>query len=176
MAEKHNNESQSIALQQLAKEHQLFIRECGLYIDSENMCLAASPAGITEDGNMIIEIQCPIAITSKDPTEPSNLLKLPYIGKDNLGVLGLKRTDDIYYQIQGQLHILDKSVCLFAIWTSTRCNMFIEKINRDEQFYKTKMENQLISFYYDWLLPELIDPRLKRNMQVREPLQPISET
>lgn len=89
--------------------------------------------------------------------------------KDKDGKFGLKKSDDLYYQIQGQLHILNVNVCLFAIWTSSLHNLYVQRINRDEDFFKTKMETRLLSFYYDWLLPELIDPRLKRNMAVREP-------
>lgn len=72
---KHSNESQPIAKQQLAKEQQLSLRECGVYIDEEHVCLAASPTAISTDGDTIIEIQCPIAIVSKDPNDPSVLRK-----------------------------------------------------------------------------------------------------
>lgn len=30
------------------------------------------------------------------------------------------------------------------------------------------METQLVSFYHDAILPEIIDPRLCRNMPIRE--------
>lgn len=87
------------------------------------------------------------------------------------GKLGLKKSDDMYYQIQGQLHILEKNVCLFAVWTSSLQRMYVERIERDETFFNSKMGTRLITFYNDWLLPELADPRLKRNMAVREPGQ-----
>lgn len=74
-AARHNIESQPVAKQQLAKEQQISIRDCGVYIDKEHMCLAASPTGITNDGEMIIEIQCPTTISSKDPMDPSILCK-----------------------------------------------------------------------------------------------------
>lgn len=86
--------------------------------------------------------------------------------KSKQGKLELKKSDDLYYQIQGQLHILEKNVCLFSIWTSTQYNMYVERIERDEKSFISKMRTQLVSFYNDWLLPELIDPRLKRNMAV----------
>lgn len=72
-ATKHNNESHPVALPQLAMEQQLSIRECGVYIDNEHICLAASPSGITTDDTMIVEIQCPTVIASKDPNDPSIL-------------------------------------------------------------------------------------------------------
>lgn len=74
-AMKHNNESQPIAIQQLAKEQQLSIRGHGVYIDKEHICLAASPTGITNDDSMIIEIQCPTTISSKNLSDPSVLCK-----------------------------------------------------------------------------------------------------
>lgn len=67
---KHSNESLPIAKTQLEKEQQISIRDCGIYIDKEDMCLAASPTGITTDGNMIIDIQCPRSIISKDTNDP----------------------------------------------------------------------------------------------------------
>lgn len=81
----------------------------------------------------------------------------------------LKRNHNIYYDIQGQLHICEKETCLFVIWTSNRYKVFIERVEKDDNFFHEKMENRLISFYNDWLLPELIDPRLKRGMAIREP-------
>lgn len=89
--------------------------------------------------------------------------------KDLVEVVRLKKTDDIYYHIQGLLHILQKDFCLFGIWTCTQHKMYVEKIERDVAFF-SKMKDRLTSFYHDWLLPELIDPRLKRNMEIRVPL------
>jgi hypothetical protein len=37
--------------------------------------------------------------------------------------------------------------------------MKVERIERDEEFWRHKMENQLIKFYSDKMLPELVDPR-----------------
>lgn len=84
-------------------------------------------------------------------------------------VLGLNKNDDIYFDIQGQLHICKKRICLFAVWTSNRHRMYVEKIERDDNFFNTKMKEKLLSFYNDWLVPELVDPRLSRSMQIRIP-------
>lgn len=74
-AARHQNESQSVAMVQLAKQENLSIRSSGLYIDDECIFLAASPTGIVIDSEMIVEIQCPIAIFSKDPNDKSVLGK-----------------------------------------------------------------------------------------------------
>ena len=89
--------------------------------------------------------------------------------RNNQGTWSLKKSHDIFYQIQGELHILEKNICLFAIWTSTQYKMYVERIERDENFFVSKMKNRLTTFYHDWLLPEIVNPRLTRNMPVREP-------
>lgn len=35
----------------------------------------------------------------------------------------------------------------------------MDKINRDDEFWKNKMEALLAEFYFDHLLPEIIDPK-----------------
>lgn len=97
--------------------------------------------------------------------------QLPYmeLSKDKTSVLGLKKNDNIYYEIQGGLHVAEKKICIFTIWTSTQYKMYTERIERDDTFFDTKMKAQLLSFYNDWLLPELVDPRLSRKMEVRVP-------
>lgn len=84
----------------------------------------------------------------------------------------LKKNHNIFYDVQGQLHICNKNVCLFAIWTSNRFQMHVQRIERDTNFFDNKMIKKLTTFYNDWLLPELVDPRLSRSMQVRQATAP----
>jgi len=39
-------------------------------------------------------------------------------------------------------------------------DIFIEKIERDDDFWKTKMESQLIQFYKNYLLAEIVQPKI----------------
>lgn len=70
---KHQKESQPVALQQLGAEQNLNVRAIGLVIDKEHNYLAASPTGTVSDNDMVIEIQCPLAITNMDPNDPNVL-------------------------------------------------------------------------------------------------------
>ncbi len=70
-------------------------------------------------------------------------------------------------QIQGQLHIANKNVCYFVVWTTQ--DQFVEQIERDDKFWTEKMEMKLCYFYNYALLPEIIDPRTCRSMEIREP-------
>lgn len=72
---RHHNESQPVAMQQLGKEQNISIRACGLYIDDEFNFLATSPAGMVNDSDMIVEIQCPLTITNMDPNDVNVLGK-----------------------------------------------------------------------------------------------------
>lgn len=72
-AKRHHNEPQSFAMQQLGTEQNISIRESGLYIDDEHIFLAASPTGIVKDSDMVVEIQCPLAITNMDANDPDVL-------------------------------------------------------------------------------------------------------
>lgn len=43
------------------------------------------------------------------------------------------------------------------------------EIARDDQFWKEEMEPKLLQFYHHCMLPELVDPRHTRNMNIRDP-------
>lgn len=45
----------------------------------------------------------------------------------------------------------------------------MQEIHRDDAFWKTKMEPFLLRFYKDCVLPEIVDSRLARSMDVRRP-------
>lgn len=72
---RHQIESISIALQQLGTEENFCVGDCGVFIDETHNFLAASPAGVIINTDMIAEIQCPLAITGKDPNDLSVLGK-----------------------------------------------------------------------------------------------------
>lgn len=74
-----------------------------------------------------------------------------------------------YYQVQGQLHVTQKSKCLFAIWSGENFDIKTEIILKDDRFWQEKMEEKLRLFYLDCILPELVDPRHIRNMTIRDP-------
>lgn len=79
-AMKHQNQSLSVAVQQLAKEQNMTIQECGLYIDDDHKFLATSPSGIVTDADSdaIVHVLCPLAITNKDPNDTAVLGKIFY--------------------------------------------------------------------------------------------------
>uniref|UniRef100_A0A1B6L6J1 Uncharacterized protein n=1 Tax=Graphocephala atropunctata TaxID=36148 RepID=A0A1B6L6J1_9HEMI len=74
---------------------------------------------------------------------------------------------NFYFQIQGQLHITKRQYCQFVLKTPT--GIKIERIERDDEFWRTNMEDKLHRFYFNCVLPEMIDPRHSRSMPIRNP-------
>lgn len=97
------------------------------------------------------------------PTTPSEIKKIKFWHSD--GTINQKH--EWFYQVQGQLHIADKKICLFAVWTGKELPVKVEKITRDDEFWEKAMKNRLIDYYNKCLLPEIVDPRKSRSMPLR---------
>jgi len=46
--------------------------------------------------------------------------------------------------------------------------MLYQKILRDDVFFELRMQQQLISFYHDHLLLEILDSRFNRGLPIRD--------
>lgn len=137
------------------------IESCGLFIHKDLYFLGASPDGlIGKDG--LVEIKCPYSAQDMTPEEGIEARKIRFWKKN----MTINKNHHYYYQIQGQLEVTSRKYCLFACWTPK--GIKIEKIERDPNFWKTEMEPQLIYFYFNCLLPELVDPRRARSMPLRD--------
>ena len=76
------------------------------------------------------------------------------------------RKHKYFYQVQGQLNITGRNYCDFVVWTPK--DMFIERIEKCVQFWEQEMLPHLITFYTNCLLPEIVDPRKHRSMEIRD--------
>lgn len=166
----HGKLNEDAARFQLEKQLGQQIKGSGLFIDEEFSYLGASPDGIIDE-KTICEIKCPFSIAGLDPIAAIKNKKLKFMTVSDDGeITGLSKSHIYYYQIQGQLHISKRDICVFAIWTSTKYDLYVERIEKDDDFWENSMVSKLSSFYKDWLLPELVDPRIPRGMEVRSPL------
>ncbi|KAH9629668.1 hypothetical protein HF086_009004 [Spodoptera exigua] len=57
--------------------------------------------------------------------------------------------------------------CLLGIWAGEKEPVHIEIIERDDVFWKSKMQSKLIRFYHKCLLPKIVNPRHTRGMSIR---------
>ncbi|XP_060803394.1 uncharacterized protein LOC132902430 [Amyelois transitella] len=156
---------EALAREQLECHLKKPIRSCGLFIDQNLPFLGASPDGLVED-DKIVEIKCPYAARDLSVDDAIKTKKILFwkISKDGNTVLNKRH--DWFFQAQGQIHIAQRKTCIFAVWTNV--DMKIEMIEEDLLFWND-MEEKLIKFYFSCLLPELIDSRLDRQMEIKEP-------
>ncbi|XP_067205374.1 uncharacterized protein [Linepithema humile] len=165
-AMKYGRDREEIARIELAAKLNKKIEPCGLFIDYENPCLGATPDGlIDEDG--LVEIKCPQSaenLTADEAVQKLPLLKAIFEKKDNDK---MNRNHRFFYQVQGQLNITQRNYCIFAIWTPKSLKIVV--VNRDNDFWETKMLPFLTRFYYDCMLPEILDSRHNRHMPIRNP-------
>ncbi|KAI5631791.1 yqaJ-like viral recombinase domain-containing protein [Phthorimaea operculella] len=159
-------DNEETAIRQLEKQENIQIESCGLFVDREYEFLGTTPDGKYADG--LVEIKCPVSL-AKFSLENA-MKKHPFWKLDSTSKTYLvNEQHHWYYQIQGQLHITQKDVCMLGIWFGETVPMKVYLIQRDDKFWKTKMETKLVKFYYDCMLPELVDPRHSRSMSIRDP-------
>ncbi|KYM99959.1 hypothetical protein ALC62_09282 [Cyphomyrmex costatus] len=162
---KYGRDREEVAKNQLAVKLNKKIESCGFFIDSENPCLGCTPDGLIDDD--VMEIKCPQSAEHLTIEEAlKTLLPLKAIFNKKYPEK-MNHNHKYFYQIQGQLNITKREYCVFAIWTPR--SMKIVHVNKDNAFWKKKMLPRLICFYYECMLPEIVDSRYNRNMPIREP-------
>lgn len=77
-------------------------------------------------------------------------------------------------EVQGQLHIADKQMAYLLIYCGSDAYEVVE-ISRDDEFWKKEMEDELVFFYNEALVKELVDSRERRGMDLRR-YDPKTET
>ncbi|KOB67839.1 hypothetical protein OBRU01_19204 [Operophtera brumata] len=163
---KHGVENENTALNQLSVQLNVDIQSCGLFIDPNIPYLGATPDGLIGE-DKVVEVKCPISVFhSKSVKEAVQMKKLPFykLSQDKLIV---NKNHDWFFQVQGQLHITRRKYCVFGIWVGENKPLQVEIIERDTEFFETKMLPKLNAFYFEHILPELIDPRHTRNLPLR---------
>ncbi|XP_069361994.1 uncharacterized protein [Maniola hyperantus] len=164
-ATKYGSENEPVAVKDAEKVLGLQIEPCGLFIDEKRPYLGASPDGLVGD-DTIVEIKCPSSASNLSPVEAIDQKKITFCTNDsNLDNIKLKRNHNYYYQIQGQLQITQRKYCIFIVWTPL--GLVYEKIEKNNDFWNS-IVSKLDEFYFKCILPELIDPRLPRNLPIRD--------
>lgn len=162
----YGNACEPIAIESVEKKLCIKIKRSGLLIDNDYPYLAASPDGLIDDTGMI-EVKCPSSAQTFTPKEAAE--KVPAVHKwcsfEN-EEMQLNVKHDYYFQIQGNLHISKREYCLFIFWTPL--GFSIQKILRDDDFWRTRMVAKLSDFYINHYLIELIDSRAERELPIRQ--------
>lgn len=119
------------------------VKDCGLFIDSENQYLGASPDGVaTCDccGKTLIEIKCP-TVKFND---------LPYLDS----IKKLKSKSLYYGQVQGQMMVTGvNKTWFFIFYPDSSSNLQLIKFN---DTFSKKLRQNLVQFYELYMAPKLI--------------------
>lgn len=163
---KHGRDNESKALAQLSVQENIAIAKCGLFIDETHCYLGATPDGLCSEG--LVEVKCPSSLSGIDPDTAIQEKKLKCFKLDSQFQVTMNKKHDWYYQVQGQLHITKKYICLFAVWTGPDFPLKVVRVAKDDVFWEEKMFPKLSHFYEKCVLPEIIDPRKARSMPLRQ--------
>ena len=157
----HEDESRN----RLAKILKKNIQDAGLLIDAKVEYIGASVDGLI-DGDGIIELKNPISIANLRVSEAlkRNKVMRRIFSKDDINKMNPNHV--FYYQVQEGLHITQRDYCIFALCTTK--DIKYVRVERDDDFWETKIAGRLHDFYFECLLPEILDSRYNRNMPIRE--------
>lgn len=146
------------------------VSECGMFVDLDCPYLCASPDRLVND-NRLLEVKWPYAAQNYSTLRETARHHNISVKVDNKDCLYLPKTHSYYYQVQTQLHVTQKSSCGFMVWSPN--DVFSQRIEIDDGFWKN-CARKLEVFYSGYLLPELLDPRMTRDMDLKtEPVKQV---
>ena len=125
------HESVAVDTYKLAKDCE--VTPSGIWLD-ETGCIGGSPDGIVDE-NVIIEAKCPFSLRQTTVTsalEKGNFM----LKKDSSGQIALNLKSGLgfqyYHQIQGNLHLTNRSWCDLIVWTPLE--MVIVSVPKDDSW------------------------------------------
>lgn len=139
---KNGIKGEKIAFEEYRQTLGFPIRKCGIFVDVVRNFLAASPDGICESKDFIIEIKCPFTET--------NVNKLAYLNRGKL-----VKSHNYYTQIQIQLHVTKMKMCHFIVYSVKAGFLHIETIFYDSDFVE-QILTYIDKFYKDIFIREYI--------------------
>lgn len=117
-----------------------------------------------EDG--VVMVKCPKAAFKQSFDQAFKKNKIPFwIGPPNDKRINLK--SHWYLEIQGQLRITGKRMAYLVVYLGE--SVFrVQEVGRNNEFWKKEMENELVFFFNEALLKEIVDSRDERGMDIRK--------
>ena len=131
------------------------VEPCGLFVDSSEPWLAASPDGIVFEGFQkgCLEVKCPFLCKQKSIADVRRE-NTSFCIEDKDGKLSLSNSHAYYYQIQMQMHVAKLPWCDFVVWSPVG-DLFVERVLYNEQFMLNAI-SKARSFYFNIYLPAVV--------------------
>ncbi|XP_034090046.1 uncharacterized protein LOC117558146 [Gymnodraco acuticeps] len=121
--------------------YRVTVIDAGLFV-SESGVLGASPDGLVQP-SALLEVKCPHSQRNMTIAEA---VQLPsFCLREEGGSYVLKENHPYWHQVQGQLHITDRSICYFVVWTTKEA--IVIPINKDPAWHGNRLllENTTLS-------------------------------
>lgn len=83
----------------------------------------------------------------------------------NINISNIKYWVSNELQVQGLLNVTRRKSCYFVVYVDDEKPLFIQKIDRDENFWKTIMLPGLKTFYMGCFLPEVLQHSIHRGIE-----------
>jgi len=150
-AVQHGRTYEAAAIKAYEKQEHAVVKKCGLFVNPLYCFLGASPDGLIGDEGLI-EVKCPFAARN-NPISIEDIDRFSFLEAKPDRRIGLKRSHNYYQQIQGQLGITKRKYCHFIVFTFK--DLYVERIEYDEDHFEREMIPKLKSFYDKTYLPYL---------------------
>lgn len=155
--------NESVAIKLFEKKANVDVVPSGLWIDIENGFLAVSPDGLVGEDSLV-EVKCLFSASHLQSTDLKEIVKEK---KGNCleivdGSVRLKRNHNYYYQIQGQLNVTGRQFCYFVVYINDNVELFVEKIEKDNDLWESYMLPKLVRFYRECVAREIITKRIAK--------------
>ncbi len=143
------------AVEKYKTDYKVKIEKCGTFIDPETLFLIATPDRLIGD-DTILEVKCLYSLRECETLDESKVACPEKLPSGN--GYRLRRSDKWYHQIQGQLFITGRQICVFLLYNrredaSTQKvyeNVWLEEVVCDDAHW-AKYKPKLIKFYEDCL-------------------------
>ncbi len=137
----YGNTNESKAISQFEMQYEKKVYSCGLFVNPKFPFLGASPDGLVEKENALIEVKCPYHAKDEKITAET----VTFLENSDSGSPVLKRSHNYWFQVQGQLGIVKKELCYFIVFTQK--DLFVQVIEFDENFFSEEILPKLTNFY-----------------------------
>lgn len=138
------------------------VKECGIFIDKEISFLCASPFRLCGN-NHILSIKCPVKEYRKEFQRAIPNIKFFQTKKNDVTI---NKKSEWYIELQGDMRVTGRRNAFLMIWLG-EANYRIFEVERDDDFFKEKINEKLTFFYNECMLKELVDSRAGRFMKLR---------
>lgn len=143
------------------------LEKCGIFIDKELSFLGSAPLRLYGPES-IVAVRCPLNCHNQSIDDAIDAKCLNFWKRDrkNKG-LSVNDKSAWYLQIQGELHVSGRKYAYLVVWLGDN-HVKIQRIERDDEFWDSRMKPKLTFFFHESMLKELANPRRERKMKLRE--------